>query len=358
MKNILVLGGTGAMGEHLVTLLSQKEENQIYVTSRKVYRNHDNISYFTGNAHDDSFLYPLLRMRCWDAIVDFMSYSTGDFSKKIGQFLDSTKQYVFLSSSRVYADSEKPIRENDKRLLDVSGDSKYIKTDEYALAKARQENILRESGRNNWTIVRPYITYSESRLQVGVLEKEAWLYRALEGRTIVFSKDVMDKRTTLTYGYDVARGIAALIGTPKAYSEIYHITVSESHTWGEVLNVYLDVIEQHTGKKGKLLLLDKHPYQCDSRPFYQLIYDRYFNRVFDNSKIGEFVDVNSFTSTIDGLRKCLEMFIARQTFHNINWKDEAGRDRITKECPKMSEFPNIKTMIKYLFYRFVSFSKK
>ena len=65
------------------------------------------------------------------------------------------------------------------------------------------------------------------------------------------------------------------------------LQLHESHTWGEILNLYLDVIERYTGKKAKLLILDKHPYQRDNRPFYQLIYDRYFNRTFDNTKIGK-----------------------------------------------------------------------
>ena len=34
------------------------------------------------------------------------------------------------------------------RLLDISKDDKYLRTDEYALAKARQENILQKSGKN------------------------------------------------------------------------------------------------------------------------------------------------------------------------------------------------------------------
>jgi len=205
MSNILILGGTGAMGEHLVHLLGQDSDNHIYVTSRTVHKNQANVSYHVGNAHDDVFLFPLLKMQPWDVIVDFMAYSTVDFYNRVGVLLESTKQYMFLSSSRVYASQESPIREDSMRLLDVSHDSIYLKTDEYALAKARQEDILRKSGKNNWTIIRPYITYSESRLQLGVLEKEAWLYRALKGRTIVFSRDVLEKRTTLTYGYDVAR---------------------------------------------------------------------------------------------------------------------------------------------------------
>ena len=56
------------------------------------------------------------------------------------------------------------------------------------LTKALQENLLRASGYKNWTIVRPYITFSDIRLQLGVYEKEQWLYRALQGRAIVSRK--------------------------------------------------------------------------------------------------------------------------------------------------------------------------
>ena len=90
-------------------------------------------------------------------------------------------------------------------------DEEYLKTDEYALSKARQEKILEESGYLNWTIIRPYITYSKERLQLGIYEKEDWLYRVLNGKTIIFSKDIEKYKTTLTYGYDVANIIADLI---------------------------------------------------------------------------------------------------------------------------------------------------
>ena len=53
-----------------------------------------------------------------------------------------------------------------------------------------EENLLFNSEKNNFTIIRPTITYNTQRLQLGVLEKENWLYRALHGRAIVFSDDV------------------------------------------------------------------------------------------------------------------------------------------------------------------------
>ncbi len=65
------------------------------------------------------------------------------------------------------------------RLVDVCTDPEYLSIDEYGMAKGREENLLRETGRTNWTIIRPYITYNSNRIQLGVYEKENWLRRAL-----------------------------------------------------------------------------------------------------------------------------------------------------------------------------------
>ena len=60
------------------------------------------------------------------------------------------------------------------------------------LPKHVQENILRNSG-DNWTIIRPYMSYSPNRLDLGYYAKELWLYRVLKGRTILFTEDVAKK---------------------------------------------------------------------------------------------------------------------------------------------------------------------
>ena len=209
--NILILGGTGSIGSALVNLLRNTSWN-VAITSRKKKDCAGNITYIEGNAHDLHFLRDCLKKEKWDAIVDFMTYTTEEFSKKYELFLSSTSQYFFLSSSRVYADSHDPLTENSARLLDVCNDIEYLKTDEYALAKARQENLLMMSASKNWTIIRPYITYNVNRIQLGVYEKENWLRRALAGRTIVFPKDIASKKTSLTYGPDIAGAIVKLIG--------------------------------------------------------------------------------------------------------------------------------------------------
>ena len=161
-----------------------------------------NITYIVGDAHDIDFYASLLNERYYKAIIDFMTYTTSDFRIRHEILLGATDQYFFLSSSRVYADDSIITRRFTIQYLDTVEDKKYLKTDEYALCKARQEAILKRSGQKNFTIIRPYITYSENRLQLGVFDKDTFIYRALKGRPIVVSDDIMQHITTLTYGYD------------------------------------------------------------------------------------------------------------------------------------------------------------
>lgn len=350
MKNILVLAGTGAMGKPLVNLLSERGD-KVSVTTRSARKSTDNIEYIQGNAKDDRFL-ELLLCRKWDAIIDFMVYTTPVFQKRAPKLLAATAQYVFLSSARVYADSGKPIREESPRLLDSCHDPAFLATDEYSLAKARQEDTLRHSSSKNWTIIRPYITYSEQRLQLGVLEKEGWLYRVLQGRTIVFSEDIASKLTTLTYGLDVAGAMAAVIGEPRALGESYHITQRGADTWHSVLGVYLQVLEKHLGKRPKVMLLGLNDFSRCKSAEYQVKYDRLFDRVFDSSKIAKLVDLNSFRSTEQGLVHCLEEFLEKPEFLAIDWRSEAIKDRYSGEIASLKEFSYWKQKIEYLIYRF------
>jgi len=170
---ILILGGTGAMGMSLVPVLAAKD-CKVYVTSRGKHENTaesggvGSAYYLQGDTHDDNFLWEILSAH-YDAIVDFMVYTVKEFSRRVKLLLKSCEQYVFLSSSRVYAALNKPLTENSPRLLDVCEDEGYLATSEYALIKAREEDILRNSGKSNWTIIRPYITYNSNRLQLGGL---------------------------------------------------------------------------------------------------------------------------------------------------------------------------------------------
>lgn len=348
---ILVLGGTGAMGIDLVNILAQRSD-EVTVTSRSLRNSEwDNVRYVQGNAHDTEFIKGLMR-ESFDAIVDFMVYGTEEFRTRRDLMLGMTEQYLFLSSSRVYAESQTPITEDSPRLLDVIKDEKYLKTDEYALAKARQEDLLRQSGKLNWTIIRPYITYSNQRLQLGVYEKELWLYRALHGKTIVFPRPIAERETTLTLGADVALGISKLIGNGKALGHAFHITCGEAIRWNEVLAIYRNTFSTVMGYNIKVKYAD------DSKPIYdvmgnkyQVIYDRMFDRKFDNTKFFETAGEIEFTAPTNGLKQCLIDFLASPRFRSI--PNLAVMDKLAGEKTNLSEIPGEKSKLNYVVVRYL-----
>ena len=76
------------------------------------------------------------------------------------------------------------------------------------------------AGAKTWIIIRPYIIYNTERLQLGAIEKDIWLCRALHGKSIPLPKDV-------------DRAIAALIGNNGALQEAINLDGTEHMTWGE-----------------------------------------------------------------------------------------------------------------------------
>lgn len=350
---VLLFGGTGAMGIHLVEILSSQSSNEVWVTSRSNHTSDKkNVTYIRGNAMDGSFVYPLIANNDFDAIVDFMTYSIDQLEERLPVMLSATKQYLFLSSARVFSSEELPIKETSPRLLEACRDQEYLDTEEYSLAKAREEDLFKNQSSKNYTIIRPYITYSENRLQLGVLEKESWLYRALHGRSIVFSRDIADKFTTLTYGYDVASAIAKLIGNEKAIGETVNVMQTKSIKWNDVLSIYVELIKDLTGKSPRVVMIDHAINLHYQDRKWQVLYDRCLDRMFDTDKLHSIIGDHPFEDVKIGLRKSLEGFLRQPEYRYIDWKAETIRDKYAGDVTPISEIPGKKLKIKYLYWRF------
>lgn len=282
-KKILVLGGTGAMGVYLVPELAAMGYEVHVVSLDDVKSDLPGVTYMQANAKDVGFLSSLLGGG-YDAIVDFMIYQTQEFSQKYEMLLGSTGHYIYLSSYRVYADSM-PITEESPRLLDVSDDKEFLATEDYSLYKARGEDILRASRFDNWTFVRPAITYSKRRFQLVTLEANTLIYRAFKKLPVILPQEAMGVQATMSWAGDVARMMARLVLNPAAIKETYTLATAEHHTWGEVADYYRQIIglDYMTVDMDTYLSFFGPPHI--KFPRYQLCYDRCFNRVVDNSKI-------------------------------------------------------------------------
>lgn len=288
-KRVLVIGATGAMGQYLVPELLGMGYYVDAITMDEVTSADPRLTYLKGNAKDAAFIDPILANR-YDGIVDFMIYLTEEFRGVYEKFLRATSHYIYLSSYRVYADEEHPIRESSPRLLDASRDEKFLASDDYSLYKARGEDILRASAYENWTVIRPAITYSRGRYQLVTLEANLTTARIDAGKTLVLPSEAKNILGTMTWAGDVAKMIARLLFLPKAMREVYTVSTSEAQTWGTIASYYEELVGM------KCVWVDKEDYlhilcgdEISDQVRWQLEYDRLFSRVIDNSKILEAV---------------------------------------------------------------------
>lgn len=286
MKKVLVLGGTGAMGKYLVPKLTQKEYQVDVLTLDDVESKISNLKYIKGNGWDEDLISELLKNK-YDAIVDFLIYNTPLFKKKIPQFLSNTDQYVYLSSYRVFADSC-PINESSPRLLETSKDEIFLASDDYSLHKATGEDNLKKSGFNNFTIVRPAITYSSKRCQLVTLERSLILPAIRENKPVLLPETAKNIEGTMSWGGDVAEMISRLVFNEKALGEDFNVTTSEHHKWGEIAEYYKEIFGLQSEWVGEKEYFDS---RTDASPewrqtlIWQLHFDRLYNRIMDNTKI-------------------------------------------------------------------------
>lgn len=328
MKKILVLGGTGAMGRYAVPELLRLGFAVDVVALDTPDFTHENLKSTVANAMDDVWLKEKLSETRYDVILDFMSYKLPEFQSRAPLLLDSTDQYMFLSSCRVYANEEVPVRENSPRLLDVSQNQEYLALyeREYSLFKAAEEDVLTKSGRKNWTIILPATTYSTGRAQLVTLEAGTFVYRALTGKPVVIPVQAKDCPATMSWAGDVGVMIARLAGKEEALGEKFIAATAEYHTWSEIAEIYRELIGlqyEWVDKEEYLKLMSKDPENISPFVRYQLEYARMFTRITDNSKILRVTGMKQ--EELMPFYEGMKMELAKLTPDNIRIDEFRGR---------------------------------
>ena len=288
MKNakVLVLGATGAMGQYLVPRLGGMEYEVDAVALDKAESSLPNVRYFQADLRNPAVFRSFLE-RGYKGIVDFLIYPSADLPCYLPQALGATEHYIYLSSYRIYADCEHPVRETSPRLIDASDDVLLRNSDDYCIFKARGENIVRGfSSRRNWTIIRPAITYSLMRYQLVTLEAHDTVGRAFTSRRAGLPESARNVQATMSWAGDVAAMIAGLLFNDRALGETYSVTTAEHHTWGEIADYYRELCGLES------VWVDQEDYLRILQPErnlrgcrWQLEYDRLFNRIMDNAKV-------------------------------------------------------------------------
>ena len=323
-KKALLIGGTGALGVYLTEeLLKMGYLLDVVSLDNKISAD-KNLKFIQADAKNLDFVNNQVK-NGYNLIVDFMIYfSPEEFSKYYKIYLNNCDHYIFLSSYRVYADSKTPITENSARLLDISTDKDFLNSGDYSIYKAQQEDMLRASGKNNWTVLRPAITYSKDRFQLTIWEARVLVYRMFRGLTVVLPEPAMDLQATLSWAGDFGKMVARLALNKDAFGEAYTVSTSEHHTWREIAEIYKKIGNL------KYITTDTESFLNIAAPGnihvrQQLTYDRYFNRMVDNTKI---LNATGFKqSDLMPLKKGLAMELSGVP-KNAVWDDQGVNKRM------------------------------
>jgi nucleoside-diphosphate-sugar epimerase len=325
-KNVLLIGGTGAIGMYMAPYLVDDGFN-VYITSRS-QRKSDNpqITYLQGNGKDIEWLKTIATQYDFDAVVDFMMYDYNELKSKYQELLALSQQYIYLSSYRALANEETPLTGNSPRKVDVAKQHPELAEDKYGMTKGHQENLLRESGRQNWTIVRPSMTFSKNRFQFGAMDN--WdIFRTVRGGATVLPEGMWELPATLVYGKDVALMISKLVTNDQALGRSFNVVTSESHTWHEIADIFGRVFGLKIAK-----VISNEAY-IDMTGQHRTMVDRLLPRKFDNSDLLAVTGLQAedFHTLEAGLNEAwIDSDRNRYYKGGTNWKIQADFDFVSE----------------------------
>lgn len=361
MSRVLVIGGTGNMGRPLVKSLAEAGHCVSVVCRRKVGEEDasrlagNGGRYFYGDAKDRKFMEGVLSRR-YDAIVDFCIYSSIEFRECMGSLLDATDQYVCLSTAAVYADIPTPKGESSPRYMEVDPPQDGTpKWGWYCYEKARIENMLFNSGKRNWTIVRPGITMNANHIGWGNWWDDAWVGRVIRGRKVAVEHDMLDFRFSLSSGAQVAALIGAVIGNPKAMGEVFNVCSREVWSWREMLDAYRQIFAKHGYELKVKYIASQEAIGKNATREYWYKRARLLDRVFDSTKIRSIISLEAVgPSMSELLEEWTDAYIGdckRIISDNSRLAQAVGMDILTDDNSPRRDFSSSRLYIKYLLMR-------
>lgn len=277
MKKVLLIAGGGTLGMYVAQeQLAMGNQVDIICLEDHVSDN-ENLRFFKNYATVE-YLQELFSENHYDGIVNFLHYKTLEEYKPFHALLSkNTEHLIFLSSYRVYANEQNPITEEAPQLIDVMKDNTvFQETEQYAIPKSQAERFLRQGDHpTNWTIVRPVISFSQLRMDMGMASGHVVIKAAKKGTAVRLPAAMKDLTAGLDWAGNSGKLIAHLLFKEQAKGQAYTISTAQNLTWGQVADIYTEVLG---------VAFDWIDLEFPEN-MWVWHFDRAFDRKIDNSKV-------------------------------------------------------------------------
>lgn len=321
---VLILGGTGRLSSDFTKkVLSQ--ENEVFILNRGKHGGilHENLNQITADLRDESIeeLRAKIGTRNYDVVVDFLTFFPEQLEKTLAVISGMFEQYIFISSATAY------IKKHEDEIITEENEVGN-KTWSYAYNKFLCEKALAVKN-VNYTIIRPYVTYGDTRIPFPIIphniHKEfTLLARIIEEKPVVLFEDGKAE-CNLTSTKDFAEVLYRLLLNPKAYKEDFHITSPFVQTWRDVYEELCKILKKEQNSISANIK-DIEKYFPDYKEL--LLGDKGTNMRFDNSKVMKAIN-NSYEFKIDlakGLTDSVNYYLTHKEIQNIDCKFDGECD--------------------------------
>ena len=335
---VLFIGGTGLISSACSPLALERGMDLTLVTRGQSARMDVPAGARTiqADAHDAPALREALRDDVakngrYDAVVQWICFTSDHLRADIETFAGLTDQYVFISSASCY-DTPPPhyvARESVTELHNPFW--------QYSRDKAECERVLRDEGAAaglGYTIVRPSHTYGYSDIPFAITSgAHPWTVadRMRTGKGVIMHGDGTSV-WTLTDHRDFAVGLVGLLGNPGALGEDFHITGGDVLTWNQIhahiataLGVDHDALAEQTVyiPSPTLARFDRNAFEGP------LLGDKANPAVFDTAKLRAIVpDFDTRHWFADGIHETVAWFEADESRRSVDEQANALWDRI------------------------------
>ena len=274
---VLFIGGSGIISS-ACSSLAVRRGIDLHVLNRGTSTARplpDGVTVLRGDIRDPGSARAALAGHTFDAVVDWVAFTTDHVQADIELFRGRTGQYVFISSASAY-------QTPPARLPVVESSPLRNPFWQYSRDKIACEDLLVRQYRDEGfpaTIVRPSHTYDRTLVPFD----GGWtaMARMRQGREVVIHGDGTSL-WTLTHHEDFAKGFVPLLGHPRAIGDVFHITSDDVLTWNQIA----EHLAAALGVPPKLVHVPSDAIAAaDPEWGAGLLGDKTHSMVFDNSKL-------------------------------------------------------------------------
>lgn len=328
---LLLIGGTGILSTD-IRELALENGIDVYILNRgrkEKERLDSRIHVIIGNVRNVDDTKEKIKDLYFDVVIDFLSYTKEQLENTLSIFNKKCDQFIFISSATVYRKTEP----NEK----ITENTELYNPDwEYSLDKIECEKLLEENYKangQNYTIIRPYVTYSNKRIPFAIIpQHKQWSLanRIILGKPVVLW-DGGKAICTLTSTKDFAEGMLGLFKNEKAYQEAFHITTDKTLTWKQAL----EYIGQAIGKEPIIADISSDFISKEMPELKGVLYgDKGLNRVFDNTKIKSITDFNPKIEFKDGIKDTIKYYREHDYMRTVDYEWDARMDNLIEKYYK------------------------